>query len=73
MTKITVLGKGAPMSDNSPPSGPTLNKQGYWSGEKWTPGVLPTGVLRTKVRYSDAPYMQSSSVENPKARSPRKA
>lgn len=57
----------APSAD----SGPTLNKQSYYGGE-WEPGQLPCGVLRTKVNYDSPPYGQSSQVQNPTPRSPRK-
>lgn len=63
----------ADLPGNHGESRPGLRKQVQWSGEKWEPGMLPTGVLRTKVRHDPAPYGQSSQVEIPKARSPRKA
>lgn len=50
-----------------------LKKQSCYGGDPWKPGTLPTGVLRTKVRYdSPAPYGQHSMVEMPKKKTGRK-
>lgn len=62
--KIQVIGNDCEATRGA--GGQQLRKQSPYGGEKWEPGMLPTGVLRTKVRYdSPAPYGQHSEVENP--------
>lgn len=65
--KILVIGDY--MKSGSPPKPDGLRKQSMWGGERWEPGMVPTGVLRTKVRYdADNPMKMDASVEDPVAR-----
>jgi len=65
--KILVIGDF--MKTGSPPAEDCLHKQSYWGGQRWEPGMLPAGVLRTKVRYdAKNPTMKDAEIQNPVAR-----
>lgn len=69
--KISVIGQD--MENPSGSDSKQLRKQSYWGGDPWVPGMLPNGVLRTKVLYdAPAPYGQSSQVGFPKKNSGKK-
>jgi len=70
--KILVIGDY--MKTGSPPKPDGLRKQSYWCGDRWEPGMLPTGVLRTKVRYDAADSaMTDAKVQDPVARTGKRA
>lgn len=68
--KITVIGD---FMKSGTPAAPQLRKQSYYGGERWEPGMLPAGVLRTKVRYDAAdPSSTDAKVQDPVARTAKR-
>jgi hypothetical protein len=45
-----------------------IDKQGRWGNQAWEPGMLPTGINRTKVNYDkrERAYGEQISVEGPR-------